>query len=134
MNAYEIPNMRFSAVAGGAVSKGRFVTINSDEEGVAATAAGLAVGVSMNQAASGEILEIADGIVMVEAAAPIAAGEEVQVATGGKATPRVAGTGVGIALTGASGIGIFATIKVSAGTGAKGDIGETGPAGPPGGA
>ena len=67
MNAYEIPKLRFSLPAGEDVARRRFVSVNSSSEGVIATAAGSAIGVSMNQAADGEVLEIADGIAIVEA-------------------------------------------------------------------
>ena len=73
MNAYEIPNLRFSVPAGEDVGRRLFVTVASDGNGVVATADGTVIGVSMNEAAADEVLEIADGIVMVEAGAAVAA-------------------------------------------------------------
>ena len=112
MNAYEIPNLRFSMPAGEDVARRRFVAVDSDGKGVIATAAGPAIGVSMNQAADGEVLEIADGIAMVEAGAAIAAGASIAVGTAGKAA--VAGTGivVGTALTAAAAAGQLIAVKI----------------------
>ena len=112
MNAYEIPNQRFSLPAGELVARRRFVNVNSDGAGVIATAAGSAIGVSMNQAAAGEVLEIADGIVIVEASGIIAAGAAVQVDTAGKAATKSTGIGVGVAMTGAGGAGQLIALKL----------------------
>lgn len=91
MSAYEIPNNRFSAVAHAAVKCRRFVSINSDEEGLTATAATVIVGASMNEVtAAGQVLEIADGIVMVEADAVCTAGTYAASTATGLATPYVA--------------------------------------------
>lgn len=120
MNAYEIPNLRFSAPAGEAVGKRRFVTVNSSSEGVIATAAGSAIGVSMNQAAAGEVLEIADGIVIVEAGGAIAAGADVEVGANGKAVAKTTGIGVGVAITSATGAGQFVAVKLMSVSNANG--------------
>lgn len=112
MNAYEIPNLRFSMPAGEAVGRRLFVAVDSDGKGVVATAAGPAIGVSMNQAADGEVLEIADGIVMVEAGAAITAGASIEVGTNGKAVTNTSGVGIGIALTGAAGAGNVVAVKM----------------------
>lgn len=114
MNAFEIPGLRFSLPAGGTVARHRFVDVDASGNGVAATAAGKAVGVSMNQVASGQVLEVADGIVIVEASAAIAAGAKVCAAADGKAA-TVAGAEVllGIALTSASGAGMHVTVKLA---------------------
>ena len=56
MAAYEIPNMRFSAEAGAAVERRRFVKINANEKGVKAGAGEAVVGASMVDAAEGEVL------------------------------------------------------------------------------
>ena len=111
-NAYEIPNLRFSLPAGEDIARRRFISVNSSSEGVIATAAGSAIGVSMNQAADGEVLEIADGIVMVEAGGEIAAGADVEVGANGKAVAKTTGIGVGVAITGATGAGQFVAVKL----------------------
>lgn len=126
MNAYEIPNLRFSLPAGAAVERRRFIAVNTDGEGVQATAGAGAVGVSMNAAADGEVLEVADGIVIVEASAAINAGVDVSVATDGKAvtatamtqsgtTPFAVTAGtvvVGKAITATTGAGQFVAVKM----------------------
>ena len=111
-NAYEIPNLRFSLPAGEDIARRRFISVNSSGEGVIATAAGSAIGVSMNQAADGEVLEIADGIVMVEAGGAITAGAGIEVGADGKAVTNTGGIGIGIALTGAAGAGNIVAVKM----------------------
>ena len=112
MFAFEIPGMRFSLPAGGAVKRHRFVSVNSDSKGTQATATTPIVGVAMNEAAANEVLEIADGIVMVEAGAAITAGAAVYADADGKAA--ASGTiQAGIAITGASGAGEIITVKIN---------------------
>ena len=103
MFAYEIPGLRFSMPAGGAVARHRFVAV-SEAGAISATAATPVIGASMNEvtaeelAANERIVEIADGIVMVEAAGTIAAGAAVYSDASGKATAT--GTdAVGVAIT-----------------------------------
>ena len=112
MAAYEIPNLRFSAEAGAAVARRRFVKINTNEQGVQAGAGEPVVGASMVDAANGEVLEIANGIVIVEAAATITAGSEVQSNANGKAIPLNQGTVAGIAMTNASGDGALVSVLI----------------------
>ena len=102
MAAYEIPNMRFSAEAGAAVARRRFVKINANEQGVQAGAGETVVGASMVDAGVGEVLEIANGIVMVEAGAAITAGSAVESDANGKAITKTTGNVAGIAMTNAS--------------------------------
>ena len=92
MNAYEIPNLRFSVPAGAAIARRRFVTINASGAGVYPAAGAKAIGVSMTQAADKEVLDVADGIVMVEAAAEIAAGSLISTDADGKAVVATAAT------------------------------------------
>lgn len=125
-SAYEIPNLRFSLPAGEDVARRRFVSVNSSSEGVIATAAGSAIGVSMNQAADDEVLEIADGIVMVEAGGIIAAGADVEVGANGKAVAKTTGIGVGVALTGATGAGQLVAVKLMSVSNANGADGADG--------
>lgn len=111
MNAYEIPNLRFSLPAGGEVARCRFVAVDANSNGVQATAASQVIGVSMNKTKAGEVLEIADGIVMVEAAGAITAGTAVSPDATGKAT-----TGgdniVGVAITAAAAAGELVAVKI----------------------
>ena len=109
MYAYEIPGMRFSLPAGAEVAQHRFVSANSDSAGIQATDSTAIIGVSMNEAKAGEVLEIADGLVIVEAAGAITAGVKVTSDTAGKA---VAGDGVAVAITAASGAGELVTVKL----------------------
>lgn len=115
MYAYEIPNLRFSLPAGGAVARCRFVSAANDAA-IQATASTEVIGASMNLvtaeefAAGGRIVEIADGIVMVEAAGTITSGAAVYADAEGKAT----GTGdkvAGIAITGAT-AGQLVAVKI----------------------
>jgi hypothetical protein len=112
MAAYEIPNLRFSLPAGEDIARRRFISVNSSGEGVIATAAGSAIGVSMNQAAYDEVLEIADGIVMVEAGGAITAGAGIEVGANGKAVTNTGGIGIGIALTSAASAGNIVAVKM----------------------
>jgi len=111
-NAYEIPNLRFSLPAGANIPRRRFVSVNASGEGIIAPAAGPAIGVSMNQAADGEVLEIADGIVMVDAGGAITPGAGIEVGTDGKAVTNTSGIGIGIALTGAAGADNVVAVKM----------------------
>lgn len=112
MAAYEIPNMRFSAEAGADVERRRFVKINADEKGVQAGAGEAVVGASMVDAKATEVLEIANGIVMVEAAAKVDAGTDVQSDADGKAIPKDAGVAAGVAMTNASGAGTLVAVLI----------------------
>ena len=119
MYAYEIPNLRFSLPAGGAVARCRFVSVASDKA-IQATAATEVIGASMNEVTAAEIasneriVEIADGIVMVEAAGAITAGVAVYSDADGKATATAgtAKTHVGVAVTGATGAGQLIAVKI----------------------
>ena len=109
MFAFEIPGTRFSLPAGAEVKRHRFVSANANSAGITATAATPIIGVSMNQVKADEVLEIACGIVMVEASAAITAGVAVASAADGRA---VAGDGPAIALTSASAAGDLITVKL----------------------
>lgn len=111
MNAYEIPELRFSLPAGGEVKRGRFVSVNSNGDGITATTATQIVGVSMNQTGEGEVLEVANGIVCVEASGAITAGTAVFSDADGKAA--ASGTiEAGVAITAATGAGQFVAVKL----------------------
>lgn len=109
MFAYEIPGSRFSLPAAAAVERYHFVSVDANSNGVTATATTAIVGVSMNKAAANEVLEVADGIVMVEAGAAITAGVAVTSNATGQA---VAGEGPAIALTAATAAGEIITVKI----------------------
>ena len=113
MNAYEIPNLRFSLPAGGDVARHRFVSVNATGTGVQATAATEVIGASMNASKEGQVVEIADGIVMVEAAGAITAGVAVYADAEGKATvTKGTGSMAGVAVTAATGAGSLVAIKM----------------------
>lgn len=109
MFAYEIPGMRFSLPAAATVERYRFVSVNANSNGIPATASTAIVGVSMNKAAANEVLEVADGIVMVEAGGAVTAGAKVVSNAAGQA---VAGDGTAIALTAATAAGEIITVKI----------------------
>ncbi len=109
MFAFEIPGGRFSMPAGADVKRHRFISVNANSAGVTATASTPVVGVSMNEVKADQVLEIADGIVIVEASAAINAGVAVASAADGRA---VAGDGPAIALTSASAAGELITVKL----------------------
>lgn len=112
MNAFEIPGLRFSLVAGAAVNRYRFVTCAADGDGEQASGAVQIIGASYNEAASGEVLEICDGIVTVEAGAAVAAGAQVEADANGKAITYVDGPSGGTALTSAAADGDLITVKI----------------------
>jgi hypothetical protein len=112
-NAYEIPGLRYSLVAGGAVARYRFVAVNASGLGIVATAATPLVGASYNEVAVGEVLEVVgDGIAIVAAGEAVAAGATVYADSAGKATD-VAGTIVaGVALTAATAADQLISVKL----------------------
>jgi len=117
MPAYEIPNLRFSAESGAAVARRRFVKIDANEKGVQAAANTDAIVGASSQPTekAGEVLEIYDGIVMVEAGAAITAGSAVMSDAQGRAVPFTAGSGAlqaGVAMTNAGGAGELVSIKI----------------------
>lgn len=118
MAAYEIPNLRFSGESAGVIARRRFVTVDENEKVVQVTAnTQEVVGVSSNQAArAGQVVEIYDGIVIVEAGAAIVAGAAVMADTDAKAITYVSGAGVvkaGKAVTNAAAAGEMVSVKLS---------------------
>lgn len=111
-HAYEVPNLRFSLEAGANVARRRFVQPDSSGNGVQAGAGELVIGASMNDPSSGQVLEIADGIVMVEAGGPVTAGTEVESDGDGKAITLDSGIKAGTALTGAAAEGELISVKI----------------------
>lgn len=121
MYAFEIPNMRFSMPAGGAVARHRFVSISS-ETAIQATDSTKVIGVSMNEVtaaentAGGHIVEIADGLVIVEAGDAITAGAAVAADANGKAVAYVekeTGDACCTAITAATAAGQLITVKIN---------------------
>lgn len=116
MYAYEIPGLRFSLPAGGAVAQHRFVSV-ANEAAIQATASTKVVGVSMNEVTAAElakhesIVEIADGIVMVEAGGAVTSGAGVAADADGKAVAAT-GTAIGIAITAATAAGQLIAVKL----------------------
>jgi hypothetical protein len=111
MNAYEIPSLRFSLPAGGAVKRHRFVAVDANSNGIQAVADSNIIGASMNETSAGQVLEIADGIVMVEAAKAVTAGTLAYADADGKVTDT--GTVVaGIVITSAVAGGL-AAVKIN---------------------
>lgn len=117
MYAYEIPNLRFSMPAGGAVLRNHFVAITADKA-VTATASTPVIGASMNEvtaeeiAAGERIVEIADGIVMVVAAGAITAGAKVYSDATGQATATGTDNPVGVAITSVAAAGQLVAVKL----------------------
>lgn len=111
MNAYEIPGLRYSLPAGGAVKRHRFVAVDANSNGIQAVADSNIIGASMNETSAGQVLEIADGIVMVEAAKAVTAGTLAYADANGKVTDT--GTVVaGIVITSAVAGGL-AAVKIN---------------------
>ena len=115
-HAYEIPGLQFSVPAGGAVPRWRFVSIDNTGAAVLADGTAPVIGVSRDDTAAGQPIDIADGIMMVEAGAAITAGASIEVAASGKAVTKTAGLAVGIALTGASAPGVPVAVKLIGGS------------------
>lgn len=118
MYAYEIPNLRFSLPAGGAVAHRRFVSV-SGNKAIQANGSAPVVGASMNEVTSEEfaanehIVEVADGIVMVEAAGAITSGVAVYSDANGKATTEGTENAAGIAITAAAAAGELVAVKIN---------------------
>lgn len=112
MTAYEIPNMRFSLETATAIARRRFVTVNGDGKAVLVAAGEKALGASMNDPGENEVLEVANGIVIVEAGGAIVAGALVEAAADGKAVTQAAGVLAGVAMTAASASGELISIML----------------------
>lgn len=116
MYAFEIPGARFSLPAGGAVALHRFVTVDAAgaKQGTASTSI---IGASMNEVTAEEfgqnerIVEIADGIVIVEAGAAVAAGDKISCDAQGRAI-KATGESCGVAITAATAAGQLITVKM----------------------
>lgn len=119
LNAFEIPGLRFSLPAGGAVARRRFVTVGTNSTAAQATATSTVIGASLNAVetdkgvtAAQQVVEIADGIVIVEAGGVIAEGAKISSDADGKAVTTSTGGVVGVAITAAAAAGNLVTVKV----------------------
>ena len=118
MHAFEIPELRFSLPAGGAVARRRFVMVGTDSKASQCNATGNAIGVSMNAVetdkgvtAAQQVVEIATGLVIVEAAGTIAAGAKVASDANGKAVAQASDAPVaGIAITAGTAGGVMTVL------------------------
>lgn len=112
MTAFEIPNMRFSLSAGGTVARRRFVKVDSNGNGVQAGAGEAVVGGSMVDVAANEVLEVANGIIMIEAGAAVTAGVAVEADADGKAIAKTTGVQAGTAFTSAGAAGQLIAVLI----------------------
>jgi hypothetical protein len=111
MAAFEIPGLRFSSNAAEAITRRRFVVPSTDDSCRMAEIGNYVIGVSMNNPAQDEVLEIADGIVMVEAGGTCVAGGRCTCGANGVAIPAGPGATVGNFLTGGD-TGELVTVKM----------------------
>lgn len=119
MFAYEIPGLRFSMPADGPVAQRRFVSVF---EGLAYQANGdnPVVGASTNEVTDADfnkhecVVEIADGLVMVEAGGAIEGGVYVKADSDGRAVETTDTTDMvaGVAITSATAAGELITVKL----------------------
>lgn len=117
LTAYEIPGTQFSLPATTAIGRCRFVSIDGTGQAIQATDTTDVIGVSRNEIdpvkyPDGQVVDIADGIMMVEAAGEIACGAKVASDANGKAIVAVGDTFVGIAFSEAAVAGTLIAIKL----------------------
>ena len=117
LTAYEIPGSQFSLPATTAIGRYRFVSINATGQAIQATTSTDVIGVSRNEIdpvkyPDAQVVDIADGIMMVEAAAAIPCGSKVTSNADGKAIVATGDTHVGIAFSGAAAAGTIIAVKL----------------------
>lgn len=117
LTAYEIPGTQFSLPATTAIGRYRFVSIDADGKAIQATASTNVIGVSRNEIdpvryPDTQVVDIADGIMMVEAAGEIACGAKVASDANGKAV-EATDVSVGIAFSSAATAGTLVAVKLS---------------------
>ena len=117
LTAYEIPGSQFSLPATTAIGRYRFVSIDATGQAIQATASTDVIGVSRNEIdpvkyPDAQVVDIADGIMMVEAAAAIPCGSKVTSNADGKAIVAASGTHVGIAFSDAAAAGTIIAVKL----------------------
>jgi len=116
LTAYEIPGTQFSLPATTAIGRYRFVSIDSTGQAIQATASTEVIGVSRNEIdpvkyPDGQVVDISDGIMMVEAAGEIACGAKVASDANGKAV-EATDVSVGIAFSSAATAGTLVAVKL----------------------
>ena len=116
LTAYEIPGTQFSLPATTAIGRYRFVSIDADGKAIQATASTDVIGVSRNEIdpvryPDTQVVDIADGIMMVEAAGEIACGAKVASDANGKAV-EATDVSVGIAFSSAATAGTLVAVKL----------------------
>lgn len=117
LTAYEIPGTQFSLPATTAIGRYRFVSIDDTGQAIQATDATDVIGVSRNEIdpvkyPDAQVVDIADGIMMVEAAEKIACGAKVTSDANGKAIVAAGDTFVGIAFSDAAAAGTLIAVKI----------------------
>ncbi len=116
LTAYEIPGTQFSLPATTAIGRHRFVSIDAEGKAIQATASTDVIGVSRNEIdpvkyPDTQVVDIADGIMMVEAAGEIACGAKVASDKNGKAV-EATDVSVGIAFSSAATAGTLVAVKL----------------------
>lgn len=116
LTAYEIPGTQFSLPATTAIGRYRFVSIDGTGQAIQATASTEVIGVSRNEIdpvkyPDAQVVDIADGIMMVEASAAITCGAKVASDANGKAIVATGDTFVGIAFSDAAAAGTIIAVK-----------------------
>lgn len=117
LTAYEIPGTQFSLPATTAIGRYRFVSIDDTGQAIQATASTEVIGVSRNEIdpvkyPDAQVVDIADGIMMVEASAAITCGAKVASDADGKAIVATGDTFVGIAFSDAAAAGTILAVKL----------------------
>lgn len=117
LTAYEIPGSQFSLPATTAIGRYRFVSIDATGQAIQATASTDVIGVSRNEIdpvkyPDAQVVDIADGIMMVEAAEAIPCGSKVASNADGNAIVATGDTHVGIAFSDAAATGTIIAVKL----------------------
>jgi hypothetical protein len=117
LTAYEIPGTQFSLPATTAIGRYRFVSIDSTGQAIQATDTTDVIGVSRNEIdpvkyPDNQVVDISDGIMMVEAGEAIECGAKVVSDADGKAVTATGNTFVGIAFSSAAAAGTIITVKL----------------------
>lgn len=118
LNAYEIPGMQFSLPATTAIGRYRFVSIDGTGQAIQADGTTDVIGVSRNEIdpvkyPDVQVIDIADGVMMVEAAGAIPCGAKVTSDEDGKAIEAtLEADHIGIAFSDATDAGTIIAVKL----------------------
>jgi hypothetical protein len=113
MVAFEIPSFRFSGDAGDVVARRRFVKLDANGRYIQSTAGVTPIGASMTDSTkAGEVIDVARGILMIEAAGAIAINAKVASDDNGKAVTYSTGDVAGIAMTSAAAAGELVSVLI----------------------